>query len=209
MEGFGIWVGALLTLAIFSFLYRENPIYRFAEHLFVGVSAGYYLVQYCFSALYKKLWVPVVDNGQWLLLGGGVLGALMLFRFHRRTEWISRFAIAFYVAAWSGYVIPSILKAQVLTQVRSTILMPWNTPGLTWWDHLSAALILIGTVSILIYFYFSHEHRGPLKAVSQVGITFLMIGFGASFGYTIMGRITLLIGRFQYLFYDWLKLGSS
>jgi len=120
----GIWAAALLTLAIFSFLYKENPIYRFAEHLLVGVSAGYYLVQYCFSAMYKKLWVPVVQNGEWALIFGGILGGLMLFRFFRRTEWISRFAIAFYVAAWSGYIIPSILQAQVLTQDRGTILPP-------------------------------------------------------------------------------------
>ena len=40
-----VWVGALLTLMIFSFLYRDNPMYKFAEHLFVGVSAAYWMVQ--------------------------------------------------------------------------------------------------------------------------------------------------------------------
>ena len=38
---FGVWCAALLTLFIFSFLYKDNPFYKFAEHLFVGVSAGY------------------------------------------------------------------------------------------------------------------------------------------------------------------------
>ncbi len=209
MDGIGIWVAALLTLAIFSFLYKENPVYRFAEHLFVGVSAGYYLVQYCFSAIYKKLWVPVVDDHNYWIIGGGILGFLMLLRFHRKTEWLSRFAIAFYVAAWSGYLIPSVIKAQVLTQVKGTILAAWDTPDMTLYDHVTAALLLIGTVSILIYFYFSHAHKGPLRSISQVGITFLMIGFGASFGYTIMGRITLLIGRFQFLFYEWMGIGPG
>jgi hypothetical protein len=41
---FGVWVGALLTLFIFSFLYKDNPLYKLAEHLFVGISAGYYIV---------------------------------------------------------------------------------------------------------------------------------------------------------------------
>ncbi len=31
---------AFLTLAVFSFLYKDNPMYIFAEHLFVGCSAG-------------------------------------------------------------------------------------------------------------------------------------------------------------------------
>ena len=35
-----VWIAALLTVAIFSFLIKENPFYRVAEHLFVGVSNG-------------------------------------------------------------------------------------------------------------------------------------------------------------------------
>jgi len=60
----GIWAAALLTLAIFSFLYKENPIYRFAEHLLVGVSAGYYLVQYCFSPVYSDTASPDPTGGR-------------------------------------------------------------------------------------------------------------------------------------------------
>jgi hypothetical protein len=206
MDTISTWIAALLTLAIFSFLYRENPVYRFAEHLLVGVSAGYYLVQYFYSAVYKKLWVPVYEEGQWALLPGGILGVLLLLRLHRRTAWLSRYAIAFYVAAWSGYLIPSILQAQVLTQMRGTIVGPYAGTGL--WDYVSSWILLAGVVSILVYFYFSQEHRGLIRGISKIGITFLMIGFGASFGYTIMGRITLLVGRFQFLFYDWLHLGT-
>ena len=35
--------------------------------------------------------------------------------------------------------------------------------------------------------------------MSRVGIYFLMIKFGASFGFAVMGRISLLIGRFEEL----------
>ena len=48
--------------------------------------------------------------------------------------------------------------------------------------------------------------KGIGKAVSRVGIWFLMIAFGASFGYTVMGRLSLLIGRVQFLLFEWLKL---
>ena len=73
--------------------------------------------------------------------------------------------------------------------------------GLTWgWALLAGAVV---------YFFFSVEHRGTVGAVSRAGILFLMVGFGASFGYTVMGRITLLIGRFQFLFHDWLGLGGG
>jgi hypothetical protein len=57
-------------------------------------------------------------------------------------------------------------------------------------------VILIGTITGLMYFYFSREHTGNFGRLTKVGIYFLMISFGASFGFAVMGRISLLIGRF-------------
>jgi len=199
----GIWVAGILTLAIFSFLYKDNPFYKFAEHLLVGVSAGYYLVQYFFSAAYKKLWVPVVQQGNPILIVGGILGILMFTRLFRKTEWISRYPVAFYIAAWAGYVIPSYIQVRILQQAQATM---FNPRGMGLGEIVSASVLMVGVATTLIYFYFSAEHKGPLKTISKVGITFLMIGFGATFGYNVMGRISLLIGRFQFLFTDWLGI---
>lgn len=193
----GTILAAIVTLAIFSLLYRDNPFYRFAEHLLVGVSAGYYVVHYFSSAVLRKFAYPVFVGHEWWLLPGGILGLLMLFRLSSRIQWVSRYAIAFYVAAWSGYLIPSVIQERVLVQIRGTIPV---FAGASFWSLLGALILLVGVVTILVYFYFSAEHRGALKAFSRVGIIFLMIGFGASFGYTVMGRVSLLIGRFQFLF---------
>jgi len=57
-----------------------------------------------------------------------------------------------------------------------------------------------------MYFYFSREHKGLTGFGSKMGIYFLMIFFGSTFGYTVMARISLLIGRMQYLLGDWLGL---
>ena len=199
----GIWVAAILTLAIFSFLYRENPVFRFAEHLLVGISAGYYLVQYFFSGVYKKLYVPVFDNHDYILIVGGLLGAMMFMRLSRKWEWISRYPIAFYVAAWAGYVIPSYVQVRILEQAESTMFNPLAlSPG----QAISSFIIFLGVVTTLAYFYFSAERRGALKTASSIGIIFIMVGFGATFGYNVMGRISLLIGRFQFLLTDWLGL---
>jgi hypothetical protein len=199
----GVWVASILSLAIFSFLYKDNPFYKFAEHLLVGVSAGYYLVQYFFSATYKKFYVPVFENHDYVLLLGGVLGVMMFTRLSRRFEWVSRYPVAFYVAAWAGYVIPSYIHVRILQQVESTIFNPLGMPVK---EAISMAVLFVGVTTTLLYFYFSAEHRGGLRTISRVGITFLMIGFGATFGYNVMGRISLLIGRLHYLFTDWLGL---
>jgi hypothetical protein len=200
METFGILVASVLTLAIFSLLYRDNPFYRAAENLLVGVSAGYYVVHYFNAGVIRKFYVPVVQQGELWLLPGGVLGLLILFRLAPRLQWLSRFAIAFYVAAWSGYLIPSVLQERILAQVAGTI--PPAPGTVSAWTFAMALLLLAGVASILVYFYFSAPHTGLLGRISQLGVLFLMVGFGASFGYTVMGRVSLLIGRFQYLFED-------
>ena len=199
-----VWVTALLTLAIFSFLYRENRIFRFAEHLLVGVSAGYYVVQYFYSGVIKKMVIPMSQDlgANWVLLFGGLFGVLMFTRLSRRYGWAARYPIAFYVAAGAGYFIPSILEANVLKQIGGTLTAPAAAASPA--AMVSAFVLVAGVISCLIYFYFSVEHKGPVGTASRIGILFLMLGFGASFGYTVMGRITLLIGRFQFLFHDWL-----
>jgi hypothetical protein len=74
------------------------------------------------------------------------------------------------------------------------------------WEGLDLLIILVGVVTVLVYFFFSVEHTGPVGVASKIGIWFLMISFGASFGYTIMARLSLLIGRVGFLIEDWLVL---
>ena len=69
---------------------------------------------------------------------------------------------------------------------------------------ISNLLIIVGVIATLIYFYFSKEHKGILGIGAKVGIWFMMIAFGASFGYTVMARISLLIGRVYFLLHNWL-----
>ena len=56
-----IWIQVGLTLIIFSFLYRDNPLYKFAEHLFVGLGTGYYIVQQYHGTFLPNLWRPFTD----------------------------------------------------------------------------------------------------------------------------------------------------
>jgi hypothetical protein len=67
-------------------------------------------------------------------------------------------------------------------------------------------IIVVGTFCGLIYFFFSKEHKGAFGGAARVGVWFIMITFGAFFGYTVMSRMSLLIGRMDYLFGIWLGL---
>ena len=65
---------------------------------------------------------------------------------------------------------------------------------------------MLGVLSSLTYFYFSVEHKGLIIGnVARVGIWVLMITFGATFGYTVMARVSLLVGRVIFFQDVWLR----
>jgi len=97
------------------------------------------------------------------------------------------------------------LQGEVVPQMGDTMLRLLPGAGTTTMDAVSNVIIFVGVLSVLIYFFFSTEHRGFVGGVSRLGIWFLMLGFGASFGYTVMGRISLLIGRVNYLWMEWIQ----
>ena len=74
------------------------------------------------------------------------------------------------------------------------------------WSSIGSIVGIVGVLSVLVYFFFSIEHKGLTGKAARVGIWFLMITFGSAFGLTVMGRITLLAQRLEFLFYDWLNL---
>ena len=90
--------------------------------------------------------------------------------------------------------------------MRSACASPQVAETFVSMNTLKGALIVIGVVATLIYFYFSKPHTGVLGGVATVGIWFIMVSFGAHFGYTVMARVSLLIGRVQFLVIDWLRL---
>ncbi|MEO0254781.1 MAG: hypothetical protein ABIN20_05115 [candidate division WOR-3 bacterium] len=221
-----IWISAFLTLAIFSFLYRDNPVYRFAEHLFVGVSAGYYASIYWHNAIlrfiikplsekfsifyYKIIWPQLFPDinlissffafVMYLIpLTFGLLFFSLLFPKH---SWLIRYPIAFLMGVGAGLSLYPTFKARIFDQIKDTFL-PQFSNTLYFFNSL---IIFIGTFTVLSYFFFSKEHKGFLKIFSKIGIIFIMIGFGAAFGYTVMARIALLIGRFYFLIHDFIHL---
>jgi hypothetical protein len=244
VNAFLITCSAFLTLAILSFLYQDNPIYKFAEHLYVGVSAGYWMCQEFWSTIVGNL-IPRVSSGlsayfnvpyipgEWYKINGVtvfysnwffyipiVFGFLLLMRLSSKAGWISRWALAFIVGTTAGYQFVRYLRSDFIEQISATflpLLVDWQGTG-HFFSHFSLAaegqfvamlsnwIILLGVLAGLVYFFFSKEHTGAFGRVSKVGIWVLMVTFGGSFGYAVMGRITLLVDRISWMFKDWLNL---
>jgi hypothetical protein len=198
-----IWIAAFLTLMIFSFLYKDNPFYKFGEHLFVGVANGYYIALYWHNSLRPNLFDPL-SGGDYIYVVPLLLGLMYFTRFIPRISWLVRIPIGFMIGWGAGLAIPAHFQAEILRQLEGTIVTPGSFTNIA--SGIWSLIIMVGVVCTLVYFFFSREHKGILRPTSRLGIIFIMIGFGASFGYTVMARVSLLIGRIQFLLGPWLGL---
>lgn len=235
LNGLLVTFAAFLTLAVFSFLYQDNPIYKFAEHLYVGISAAYWMCQGFWSTIVGNLFPRISSNlssyfevqyrGEswdfmyWLPV---ILGVFLLMRLTSKMGWISRWALAFIVGTTAGLNFIRYLRSDFVEQVSSTmlpLLVDWNGVGgffsaldLSFGGQFVSIVtnlaIFTGVICGIVYFFFSKEHTGLFGKASRFGIWILMITFGAAFGYTVMGRISLLVGRLTFLYRDWLGLIS-
>ena len=187
-------VAALTTLAVLSFLLGDNPVYKVVERLWVGITTGYWTVLLFHTSFYDKVWVPLVEEQRFYYLIPTVLGLLMWLRLAPKMSWISRYALAFYIGISTGVTIPLALKTGVFLQVEGAM-----RPIEASWGGLNYALALVGVICSLSYFFFSKAHTGVFGGMSKIGIYTLMVGFGAGFGLTVMGRVALLVQRVIFL----------
>jgi len=200
----GILIAGILTLAIYSFLYRDNPVYRVAESWLIGLSIGYILVINWQKAVMGLLIIPLFGEGKLWLVIPLILGLLMFARFTRKSAWLSRIPIAFMIGTGAGVAIPAMLYARTLKQMSASVMPLVDSNGFS----VEAVVVVVGLISTLAYFYFSREHKGPMGRLARLGTYFLMIFFGATFGYTVMSRMSTFIGRIDFILADFLHILS-
>lgn len=196
-------IAGILTLAILSFLYKDNPVYRMAESLLVGISIGYVLVITWSNTLMDLLFEPLFGGADFRLIIPLILGLLMLGRFHPKTSSWSRISIGVIIGSGAGVAIPAMLYARTLKQMSASVYPLVTAEG---GFNFSGLVVVVGLVTSLAYFYFSREHKGAFGKISKVGTYFLMIFFGTTFGYTVMSRMSTLIGRVEFLLTDFFHL---
>lgn len=227
----GVWIAAIMTLGVLSYLYRDNPLYKLVESLVVGVSAGYFFVVGFWDVLVAKLMlglIPAMAHAWAIPLGPGetpkdqdwwtlvplVLGVLIFGRFIPKLEWIASWPLAFVVGMTAGLKLIVFIEADFIGQIENTMMplivftaeQPSQSGKFDLWQSIRNTLLVLGVLCSLTYFYFSVEHKGVVRQIARCGIWVLMITFGSSFAFTVMGRITLLTVRLEFLLGRWLGL---
>jgi len=193
----GVWLAAIATLAIYSTLYKDNPVLKLFEHVFVGMGAAWSLVQ-GFQNFKTRAWVPLTTKGQYIFIIPILLGLLLYSRFNKQYSWLSRIPMSFMVGLGIGLSVRGAAESDLVRQIQAAF-APLNS--------LDAVILFLGTLGTLLYFVFI---RGKgiswIQPVGMVGRWTIMIAFGAAFGNAVQGRISLLISRLQFLFTDWIHL---
>jgi len=186
-----------VTIGAFSYLFKENALYRSVEHIYVGAAAGY-TITIGYQNLVTKAWQPALENGQWQVIFPVLLG-LMLFGpyFGSSLGWTRRYPLSFITGIGGGITIRSAIIEQLTKQMASTAL-PLNS--------IKNICIVLGVLATLSYFFFTVKPSKGLEVASGAGRWIIMVTFGAAFGNAIMGRVSLIIDRVSFIFGDWIHL---
>jgi len=200
-------ISFLLTLMVLSYLIGDNPAFRVAVYIFIGVSAGYAAAVAWHQVLYPRLIVPLI-SGSLLTIVPLVLGLLLLLKLSPRVARLGTPSMAFLVGVGAAVAVGGAVMGTLLPQTWASMnVLNLSDAGQYWLEHLLEGIVmLVGTVTTLVYFHFGAKatatgpQRGKLVIrLSWVGQGFIAITFGVLFAGVLMAAMTALIERLNFI----------
>lgn len=201
----GVWIGAILTIFVYTYFIssKQNILFRFAQSTVIGGGLGYIIVLVMAKNI-DSLAISKIAKGNWLYIIPIILGLMVYARFHPRYRYLARTPISIIISVGLGLGSRAALETEIFRQISASFkLAIFGVDQVTAINNL---IYIIGLITVLFYFYFtlSPKISGTMKPLSTLGRYYLMIYFGARFGTTVMSRLTLFMGRLQFLLYEWL-----
>lgn len=201
---FGVWAAALMTIGIYSLGFKYTKLYKFCEFTFVGLGTGYGIVLAWDNI--QRIGIKSISTGKIAFIIPIILGILLYARFIPKMQWVSRYPLAVITGIGTGVAVRGFVQANIVKQIIASSKPLWG-PGdpLTYMNNI---IILVLTLSGLIFFVFTipiQKSKGG-NLIARIGRMGLMISFGALFANTVLSRYSFLIGRVQFLLFDFLGL---
>jgi hypothetical protein len=209
----GLVIGFFCTLFVFSYLLGDNPLFRIATHLFVGVAAGYAAIITIYNVLLPQLIFPLFfESPQERLLSIVLLvPSIFLFAkitpFRKAGNWVMALLVGIGAAAAVGGAITGTLFPQMLGTINSFEADPPALSQEGLFTLVNAGIIVLGTLTTLIYFHFgvrAKAGRAPersmlIEKIGQLGQVFISITFGTLFAGVYLAALAALIERLSFL----------
>lgn len=216
-----ILLAGIATLGIYSFLIRENPFYRFFEHLFIGIAAGWGIVFSFKNFIWPDLMVPMLGldiitfpdgttshpYNPWTLLYlvPMAFGLLFYFVYSKRHAWVAKLAIGFLLGMAGGAELEGFFNL-ILPQIVGSFkpLVVFDEGIVDWGASFTNWVFILTLILVMYYFFFTFSRRGIYaERIASGGRWLMMVCFGAYFGSTVMARMALLVERLQFLIAQW------
>jgi hypothetical protein len=211
----GVVLGFTFTLMIFSYLLGDNPFFRFALHVFIGVASGYALVVVIYNVFWHQVVLAMIDGSAvWAILIPPVLLGIWLVA-TKPFPRLARFGnvpMAYLVGAGVGTAIGGAVLGTLFPQIgASGSLFNFrfaNQNNLNYIEFfLRGLFILAGTLFTLVYFHFGvrstpdrQPSRHPLiEEFSRLGQFFIALTFGVLFAGVYSAALTALIERLNFI----------
>ena len=206
-------LGFLLTILVFSYLLGDNPFFRLAVHIFIGVSAAYVALVTINNVLIPRLFVPLITGTQGERLLSILLFIPSLFLFFKATplrragNWSVAILVGIGAAAAIGGSITGTLFPQILGTINSVDPSAYTITTNQWDQAINGLIIVLGTLTTLIYFHYGAreqpghdiERAAFIETISKVGKIFLAITFGVLYAGVYLSALAALVERLTFL----------
>jgi hypothetical protein len=212
----GLVLGFIFTLMIFSYLLGDNPFFRLALHIFVGVASAFALVVVAYNVFWNQLLLPLIEAplqslllliplflGLWLVVTKG-----LAIRFSRLGNPIMAFLVGVGAAAAVGGAVLGTLFPQVGASANVFDMQAARQSGINPALFMFNGLVLlVGTISTLLYFHFGARPRpnGPpqrnplIERMALLGQGFIAVTFGVLFAGVYSAALAALIERLDFV----------
>jgi hypothetical protein len=203
-------VAFLFTLMILSYLIGDNPLFRIAVYVFVGVSAGYVAVVALWLVLWPDLISPIISGSPMqraLLAVPLLLSGMLLMKAWPSLTRLGMPAMGLLVGVGAAVAVGGAVSGTLLPQINATI-TAFGVGKLTSLESVfDAVLILVGVAATLVYFQFSARTMadgsvrrfGLIELVAFVGSIFVAITLGVLFAGIYSAALTALIERLHFM----------
>lgn len=214
-----IWTIAsfILTLLVFSYLFGDNPLFRFVSALFIGVTAGYFLVVIVFQVILTRIVAPLL-TGSLITLVPLLLSGLLLLKLSPRLSKFGNVSMAYLVGVGAAVAIGGAVLGTLFGQFKGSIAVfdISGQPGdiSPFFLIIEGIFMLLGTISALVYFNFGAKKtsnkdgkRGWLTSIfAWVGQFFIAVTLGAVFAGVLTTAVTALVERSDFAAQTLLRL---
>jgi hypothetical protein len=197
-----VWLYALFTIACLSYLYKDNPFWKFVESTVIGAATGNMVIMGIQNI--QKVGINQISVGSYSLILPLLVGLLFFTRYIKTYTWLARYAVAILIGIGTGISIRTVVGAQIIEQIQVTIIPILVQDPLKTIGNLVMIVLVFG--GLLNFVFTTKLENRFVSILRDLGRDGLLISFGSSYAAIVLTYMSSLIGQVQFLLFDWLGL---